>query len=70
MDTSLEACNGFIGTGPVDTKAHLVKTAEEKNTSVDKVNDNLDENKIAPAPITAKNEIVVIDDDSELELTQ
>ena len=48
----------------------MVKTAEENNTSVDKVNDNLDENEIAPAPITAKNEIVVIDDDSELELTQ
>ena len=48
----------------------MVKTAEENNTSVDKVNDNLDENEIAPAHITAKNEIVVIDDDSELELTQ
>ena len=48
----------------------MVKTAEENNTSVDKVNDNLDENEIAPAYITAKNEIVVIDDDSELELTQ
>ncbi len=48
----------------------MVKTTEEKKASVDKVNDNLDENEIAPVPITAKNEIVVIDDDSELELTQ
>ena len=46
------------------------KSAEEKNTLVDNLDENLDENELAPAPETAKNEVVVIDDDSELELTQ
>ena len=70
MDTSVEACDTFIGTGPVRSKTHLVEAVEEKVATIGQINDDAVRETITPEPGTATNEIIVIDDDSELEFTQ
>ena len=70
MDTSVEACDTFIGTGPVRSKARLVETVDEKVETIGQINDDAVGETVTPAPGTATNEIIVIDDDSELEFTQ
>ena len=75
INTTIESCNSFIGTGPVDTKKPNLNKPEESDASMMMMSQQSIDNGAADV-VTSNDidsqEVIVIDDDddSELELTQ